>query len=108
MEFWKEYIWIYHVDSTKNIFRVHDTNLRLIVSIFSIVTPRNSTYSTTPFEWMKRLWKWSVDKATIFLNPTNVITRSILIDFGIPVSNLRIDEDKKLIFQLSTTMRNQK
>ena len=100
MEFWKEYIWIYHIDSTKNTFRVHDTYLRLIASIFSIVTPRNNTYSTAPFEWMKRSWKWTVDKATIFLNPTNVIARSILVDFGIPVSNLKIDENTPTNLQI--------
>ena len=95
MEFWKEYIWIYHLDSKKNSLKIHDTYVRLISSIFSTVTSKNSTYSITPFEWIKSFCKWTVDKASIFLNPAHLIAKTIQKDFGIMPPNIDINENTK-------------
>lgn len=70
MEFWKDYICLYHSKSSKEIGSIHDNYMRLL----KMLLPKNATKEGNnvmkSYEWVNKNCKCTLDKATIFLNPS--------------------------------------
>ena len=70
MEFWKEYVWVYHQNSPPELIKIHDEYMRLLVMLFPERSKKKENLK--PFEWMNHNCKCTVDKAAIFLNPAKM------------------------------------